>query len=251
MASEVILSIDIGIHNLGYAIYDESYEIPLIFDLYDLDDKITKADKKNKIILARAKYIYDFVSDLFINHDISKVIIERQVNTNTRAMELMYLLTMAIYPYCDNIDIFDPKRKFSSVGLSYDTKNKAHKRLSIKVVKGYIKDYYYSLSSYFNRFNKKDDISDAVFMLLVSKYENDKNILSALRTYGEKQESALYGIPTRKRQSTTSTRRRRQPIKDNDTQADSRTDGTEEENDALEQIEENDDFEEEIPEDNQ
>ena len=51
MQNDVILSIDIGIHNLGYAIYDkntrnEHKTESLLFDLYNLDENIEKKDKK-------------------------------------------------------------------------------------------------------------------------------------------------------------------------------------------------------------
>ena len=190
MHSPVILSIDIGIHNLGYAIYDkntksEQKKEPLIFGLYDLDDNIEKKDKKNNIVITRTKYINKFVKKIFKNHQVNTVIIERQVNTNTRAMELMYLLTATIYNYCEDIIIFDPKLKFTKTGLIYNTKNKAHKKLSIKVIREYITNNYPSLLDSFENYDKKDDISDAVFMLLIYRFENDKNKLSILRNYGE------------------------------------------------------------------
>ena len=190
MQNDVILSIDIGIHNLGYAIYDkntinEHKTESLLFDLYDLDENIEKKDKKNNIVLTRAKYINKFIKDIFNEYNINVVIIERQVNTNTRAMELMYLLTATIYNYCSNIIIFDPKLKFTKTGLIYNTKNKAHKKLSIKVIETYLINNYPSLLQRFQQYDKKDDISDAVFMLLIYRFENNKNKLSILRSYGE------------------------------------------------------------------
>ena len=83
-----ILSIDIGIHNLGYSLYDVDNN-KLFFDLYDIDEKISKNDN---IILSRTKIINDFVKNIFDKHNnINTVIIEKQVNVNTMAMELMYL----------------------------------------------------------------------------------------------------------------------------------------------------------------
>lgn len=44
-----ILSIDIGVHNLGYAIYDEESNT-LNFDIYDVDKNMRK---KDNIVMSR------------------------------------------------------------------------------------------------------------------------------------------------------------------------------------------------------
>lgn len=173
-----ILSIDIGIHNLGYSLYDVDNN-KLFFDLYDIDEKISKNDN---IILSRTKIINDFVKNIFTNHNnINTVIIEKQVNVNTMAMELMYLLTATIYNYCDNIIIFDPKQKFTKLSIKYDVKNKNHKKLSIRIIRNYISKYYNDLLDTFDSYTKRDDISDSVFMLFVHLYNDNKKELIKLK----------------------------------------------------------------------
>lgn len=175
-----ILSIDIGIHNIGYALYNTETD-KLNFGLFDTDSKLTKSDKKLNIVVSRVKYINMFVKEMFDRYKITKIIIERQVNNNTMAMELMYALTATIYNYCDNIEIFDPKLKFTSLGISYNTKNKAHKKLSISIVNNYIDKYYNYKLNDFEQYNKLDDISDAVFMLFISLYKNDSKQLLKIK----------------------------------------------------------------------
>ena len=69
-----ILSIDIGIHNLGYSLYDVDNN-KLFFDLYDIDDNISKNDN---IILSRTKIIND---DIKNKNDINvKDILSLEIN---------------------------------------------------------------------------------------------------------------------------------------------------------------------------
>ena len=171
--SDYILSIDIGIHNIGYALYNIE-EDKLYFDLYDVDSHLTSADKKCNVVVVRTKYISTFVDNVFSKYNINKVIIERQVNNNTMAMELMYSLTACVYHYCKNIIIFDPKMKFTALGLTYTTKNKAHKKLSINIIYHYIQKYYPHLIEQFDNTEKQDDISDAMLMIFI--YLNKGNV---------------------------------------------------------------------------
>ena len=173
-----ILSIDIGIHNLGYSLFNIN-DNKLFFDLYDIDNNI---NNNINIVVSRTKIINEFIKILFTKYpDINTVIIERQVNVNTMAMELMYLLTATIYNYCTNIIIFDPKQKFNKLSIKYNIKNKEHKKLSINIIYNFLLKYHVELIDKFNSFNKKDDISDAIFMLLVYVYKDNKKELMKLK----------------------------------------------------------------------
>ena len=120
---------------------------------------------------------------MFEKYLIKTVIIERQVNYNTMAMELMYLLTSAVYFFCQNIIIYDPKLKFSTLSLKYDVKNKQHKKLSINIVQSYLKRFHENLLEEFIKYDKKDDISDSLLMLLTYYYKNDKKKLLNIRSF--------------------------------------------------------------------
>lgn len=180
MNTQNILSIDIGIHNIGYAIYNK-IEDKLDFGLYDIDSQLTKSDKKNNTVITRVKYVSLFIDKLFESYNFNKVIVERQVNNNTMAMELMYSIVSCVYKYCKDIIIFDPKMKFKALGLTYSTKNKAHKKLSVNIVSNYINKYYSSLMDKFDDNTKQDDISDAILMLLIDNYKNDINELMKIK----------------------------------------------------------------------
>ena len=127
--------------------------------------------------------VHKFVKNMFQTYNIKTVIIERQINVNTMAMELMYALVSAIYPYTDNIIIFDPKLKFTTLSLKYDTKNKQHKKLSINIINNYLNKYYSQHVNKFMGYTKRDDISDAILMLLIYIYKNDKQKLINIRNY--------------------------------------------------------------------
>ena len=176
----MILSIDIGIHNLGYALLDDDV---VWFDVYDVDNKMKPTERRTNIVLSRTKYLHEFVKDIFENNIITKVIIERQVPTNTIAMEIMYLLTGIVYTYCSDIVIFDPKLKFTTLGFSYNTHNKAHKKLSIEIVQKYLENKNKILLDKLLTYDKKDDISDAILMGLIELFRDDKQELVSIRKY--------------------------------------------------------------------
>ena len=172
-----ILSIDIGIHNLGWCVMTNNEE-NIEFGLYDIDENNkTKTD----IVLYRTKIVHSFVNSIFDKFNINTVIIERQVNVNTMAMELMYCLVSAIYIHTQNIIIFDPKLKFTTLSLKYDIKNKQHKKLSIHIVSNYLEHNHPLLIEKFNSYNKKDDISDSLLMILTYIYKHDKRKLLSIR----------------------------------------------------------------------
>ena len=178
-----ILSIDIGIHNLGWCVMNTTSEDEqntfIDFDLYDID----KENNNKDIVLYRTAKVHEFVKQIFDKYSVSTVIVERQVNVNTMAMELMYSLVSAIYVYTNNIIIFDPKLKFTTLSLKYDTKSKQHKKLSIYIVYNYLRHKYPDLVNKFMSYSKRDDISDAILMLLVYVYKNDKHKLITIRNY--------------------------------------------------------------------
>lgn len=188
-----ILSIDIGIKNLGYSIISytklgkkELNDLNIEFDIFDISQHLKK---KDNIVCSRCDVLINFLQEqIEIHGQFEKVIIERQVNTNTMAMELMYAITMgikALIPEADII-IFDPKDKFLKLGLEYSTKSKAHKKQSIQYARKIISSYYPQMMVHFEQFDKKDDVSDAINQCLVwmlsngflrMNVENYKNML--------------------------------------------------------------------------
>jgi hypothetical protein len=169
----VIVSIDVGIKNLGWTILaspnsfknsemvTEIEQLQVNFGVYGIDPQ---ADKDNSIVTERCKHVKRFFQHIANNFKIDYVIIERQVNANERAMELMYAITTAAQCYTDEFEdviIFDPKLKFNLLKIPYDTKNKAHKRLSIEICRSILQAITEDKVLDFDKFLKKDDVADS------------------------------------------------------------------------------------------
>lgn len=171
-----ILSIDIGIKNLGYSIISfdklgkkDLSDLSVEFDIFDISKHLPK---KKDIVSSRCEALIQFFKPLFDKyHSFKTIVIERQVNRNTMAMELMYAITMALKLLNNEDDydlvIFDPKDKFLKLGLEYSTTNKSHKKQSAKYARNLMSSVWQSKLNYFDTFDKKDDISDAVNQALV------------------------------------------------------------------------------------
>ena len=171
-----ILSIDIGIKNLGYSIISfdklgkkELTDLCVEFDIFDISKHLPK---KTDIVSSRCEALIQFFKPLFDTYGHFKtIIIERQVNRNTMAMELMYAITMALKLLNTKEDyelvIFDPKDKFLKLGLTYSTASKSHKKQSARYARNLMSKVWQSNLDRFDKFDKKDDISDAVNQALV------------------------------------------------------------------------------------
>ena len=170
-----ILSIDIGIKNLGYSIISfnklgkkDLTDLHIEFDIFDISKHLKK---RGDIVSSRCEALLVLFNQLFNKYTtFQTIIIERQVNRNVMAMELMYAITMALKLLNDEtcpIVIFDPKDKFLKLGLTYETKNKAHKKQSIRYAQTLINKVWTDKIEHFNKFDKKDDVSDALNQALV------------------------------------------------------------------------------------
>jgi len=167
----MILSIDIGIKNLGFCVinYTDSLKtMNISFDLFVIDDK-----KTQDIVKYRINKILQFFDKIPVENPCT-VIIERQVNHNTIAMELMYsIATAASMKFgAENVIIFAPNKKFTFIKEDYITKNLQHKRKSKQLAESFLKNNYSEMYEEFKKFDKKDDISDALNQALVYIVEN-------------------------------------------------------------------------------
>lgn len=167
-----ILSIDIGYKNLGYTLmtYNEN---PSSFDKFDIEFDIFNitehSNSSNNIVSSRCRALQDFfvfISDKCI---LEYIIIEKQVPTNTKAMELMYAIYSISLFYCNHskIILFDPKLKFTFINETYTTEKKAHKKQSISFAKELINQKFQDKIRIFNQHTKKDDISDSLNQLII------------------------------------------------------------------------------------
>lgn len=166
------LSIDIGLRHLGYSILTDK---GLIFDIFDIENAYTK-DKRlkkiNSVPVQRSYVLNIFLTDIIKEYSIERIIVERQFQENVAAMELMYsIIALCITKIpLDALIVYDPKKKFTDLHLKYSTKNKEHKKLSIKVCREKLSILYPHLLDPFEAHRKKDDIADSILMnLLVNK----------------------------------------------------------------------------------
>lgn len=163
------LSIDIGIRHLGYSILTNE---GLTFDIFDIEDtynRDSKLKKLNSVPVQRAYVLNQFLTEIIEKYSIERIIVERQVQTNTVAMEIMYsIISLCITKIpLDALIIYDPKKKFTDLHLKYSTKNKEHKKLSINVCREKLEQLYPALLPSFDKHKKKDDIADSILMNLL------------------------------------------------------------------------------------
>lgn len=182
-----MISIDIGKINTGFAILkDDELTIGLL-NIKDAKINTTNESLKNNfeseinklklkksisVVIHRGLVLKTFFNIIFSQFSIEKVIIERQSQHNPTAQEIEYMITGLCLNKTNDIIIFNPINKFSYVNLQYDTKNKAHKKLSIRVVDSLLKNESNSQSEnvleFFNELDKKDDVADAIYMAYIT-----------------------------------------------------------------------------------
>lgn len=161
-----LLSIDIGIKNLGWALLTFEEDDTIVdckFGIFIIDDNDIHANtarRKESTVIRRCNRIIDFFEIFGVLPDM--IVLERQVNNNTMAMELMYAITMYASINEISLFVFDPKLKFTFYHEEYTTKNKAHKRASVVRATEYIKTKFPDKVELFESNEKKDDISDAI-----------------------------------------------------------------------------------------
>lgn len=165
-----ILSVDIGIKNLGYTIVSfhpnpsDASGVNISFGIANISER-----GGSDVISSRCKSLYTFLERITSNYHLVKIIIEKQVPTNVKAMELMYALygmsMNVVSP--DNVIIYDPKLKFTTLNVKYDTKNKRHKRQSINYARSIIEKLFDDKLDEFESHPKKDDISDSLNQCLI------------------------------------------------------------------------------------
>lgn len=179
-----ILSIDLGVDNLGYAVVSYNKhpmnkgihekiafeDIDLEYGLYNIDAHVKKT---HDVVLGRCTALQTFFNNIALKYvSIDAIIIERQVATNTCAMELMYAAASQALILTDNVVIFDPKLKFTKINVDYETKNKAHKRLSIQFAKQLLTNKFPENINLLDNSKKKDDMADAINQLFIWMIDN-------------------------------------------------------------------------------
>ena len=149
-------------------------------------DVVKKGAKSKDVVTYRCTRIKEFFDKILSEYKVLKyVVIERQVPRNTVAMNLMYGINAYAQIYTDNIFIFDPKMKFTKLGVSYNTQNKAHKILSIDMAKKIMNSIFPNYSKEIDTYEKQDDIADSfnqgMVHGIVNKIFNNYQDLSVIK----------------------------------------------------------------------
>lgn len=153
----------------------------------DVSKNVVKKGAKSKdVVTYRCTRIKEFFDKILSEYKVLKyVVIERQVPRNTVAMNLMYGINAYAQIYTENIFIFDPKMKFTKLGVSYNTQNKAHKILSIDMAKKIMNSIFPNYSKEIDTYEKQDDIADSfnqgMVHGIVNKIFNNYQDLSVIK----------------------------------------------------------------------
>lgn len=157
--SAKILAIDLGLKNLAYAFrqrHSGGAFGALTFGVLDKD--LTKMNMS-----VRLNILDTMIKPMIQQHDI--IVIEKQHPHNVVMMCIMYAICAICQTLGKRYIVYDPKLKFKFMGIEMNTKNKKHKTDTIKWVRERLENYG-SAAGVFDSFIKKDDISDAIVMLL-------------------------------------------------------------------------------------
>jgi len=171
------LAIDVGKKNMGYALYNRNV---FKYDLFNIEEQIKIKKLKGDMPSKRVKVIVMWFQGLIQKYDILEVVVEKQVKKNGIAMMIENsLLTLACI-YSVNFKIYDPKNKFQYIPVKFVSEKKEHKKISIHYAWNILYNFKSDMN-YFIKYKKKDDISDAICMALMSR-EKDDNLVRFLIT---------------------------------------------------------------------
>ena len=171
-----LLSIDIGMKNMSFAFISiaDGKIADIQFEMFDLDEYGVKK-KSIGIAMQRCTAIQQIFNEKVVEHVPNEIIIEKQVPSNENAMCIMYSLISNSLQILDHtkVSLFDPKTKFTTLSINYDTKNKRHKKLSIELCTKLLKNLEFAERlAEFHQHSKQDDIADAINQGIIWLYKN-------------------------------------------------------------------------------
>jgi hypothetical protein len=157
-----LISLDIGLRNLAVVKveYDSDDDHIIGQDFKDTNINFhvyCKQRSKKDSPVDRCTWIRRIVVGEDLNSS-DVVIIERQVQMNVWAMNLMYAMIALING--PEVILFSPLCKFTTFGMPFNTARKAHKKLSVKMALNMLRPIPEARQA-FESFTKQDDIADA------------------------------------------------------------------------------------------
>ena len=158
------LSIDVGIKNLAFIIYDKTIIQWKVIELCE-----TNANKANIIDLG--KKIYELFEKEFDKHFVT-VIIENQIGPSAiRMKSIQGMITMYFIQKGSEVIYWNSGNKLRR--FIKKSTYKERKKLGILITGCIIKEHYLEQDEYFLKHKKKDDLADCFLQLLDYLCKND------------------------------------------------------------------------------
>jgi len=156
----MFISIDVGIKNLAYVVYDKDI---VDWKVLELCDKTQNASKLNMIEVG--KKLYELLETL--HHPITEVIIENQIGQNAIRMKMLqgmitfYFISKGI----TNIHYWNAGNKLKRY-IKVKTTYSQRKKYSVQITRDIVTQSFPLQKDYFERHKKKDDLADCLLQLL-------------------------------------------------------------------------------------
>lgn len=154
------LSIDVGIKNLAYLLYDTDI---VEWKVIELCDKTQNASKLNMIDVG--KKLFDALET--IKHPIDEIIIENQIGQNAIRMKMLQgMITLYfISKGMTKIHYWNAGNKLKRF-IKTKTTYSQRKKASVQITREIIGKTYPTQQVYFETHKKKDDLADCLLQLL-------------------------------------------------------------------------------------
>lgn len=154
------ISIDVGIKNLAYIIYDKEI---IEWKVIELCDKTQNASKLNMIEVG--KKLYEALET--IHYPLTDIIIENQIGQNAIRMKMLqgmitfYFITKGM----TNIHYWNAGNKLKRF-IKTKTTYSQRKKYSVQITRDIVREAFPIQTTYFETHKKKDDLSDCFLQLL-------------------------------------------------------------------------------------
>jgi hypothetical protein len=156
----MIISIDVGIKNLAYVIYDKTI---VEWKVVELCDKTQNASKLNMIEVG--KKLFEALES--IHHPITEIVIENQIGQNAIRMKMLQGM-ITFYFISKGLTLIhywnagNKLKRFIKEKTTYSQR----KKYSVQITRTIVSQSFSDQQSYFETHKKKDDLADCFLQLL-------------------------------------------------------------------------------------
>ena len=160
----IYISIDVGIKNLAYIIYNSETNEIIQWTILELCQG--NCNKINMIDLG--KNLRQQFDDSISSYQFDKVIIENQIGQNAIRMKTLQGMITMYFIQKNHNDIYywSACHKLKHYDIPKKTTYAQRKKLSIEITRKLLEEHYKDYIDYFNEHKKKDDLADCFLQLL-------------------------------------------------------------------------------------